>query len=522
MILSIVIVNYNVRYFLEQCINSVKIASKNLKIEIFVVDNNSTDGSSKMIKEKFPYCKLIQNKVNVGFSKANNQAIRQSKGKYILLLNPDTIIEEDTLIKCINFMDKKNDAGSLGVKMIDGNGKFLPESKRSFPTPIVAFYKIFGLSSLFPQSKKFGTYHLSFLDKEKIHEVDVLSGAFLLIKKNVLNKIGLLDEDFFMYGEDIDISYRIQKAGFKNYYFPKTKIIHYKGESTKKSSVNYVFIFYKAMIIFAKKHFKKNNAFLFSFLINIAIYFRATLSIIKRVFTDLGISLIDTLLIYFGIFFLKNYWEKISPELVGEQKILPEEFMTITIPICTIIWILCIYLQKGYEKPFTAKKALKGATLGSIIILVIYALLPESYRNSRILILLGSLWSIISLSFYRKIFSYFGFKNFKKIKKRIGIIGSNAEFENIEKLLIKSSNANFIKHISIKKPNIKSLAKIEEVIKNHEINEIIFCSKNISFNEIMNQMDILKKYNINMRIASNKSTFVVGSDSKKSKGEIIY
>jgi len=525
MILSIIIVNYNVKYFLEQCINSIKVASKGIKLEIFIVDNNSTDGSSEMIKKEFPYCKLIQNKVNVGFSKANNQAIKKSKGKYILLLNPDTIIEEDTLKKCIAFMNKKSDVGSLGVKMIDGNGKFLPESKRSFPTPIVAFYKMFGLSTLFPKSQIFGKYHLSFLNEDEIHKVDVLSGAFLLIKKNVLNKVGLLDEKFFMYGEDIDISYRIQKAGFKNYYFPKTKIIHYKGESTKKSSINYVFIFYKAMIIFAKKHFKKNNAFLFSFLINIAIYFRAILSITKRVFNDLGIALIDTLIIYFGIFFLKNYWEKISPELVGEQKILPEEFMTLTIPICTLIWILCIYLQKGYEAPFTPKKIIKGATFGSVIILIIYALLPESHRNSRILILFGSLWTIISLSSYRKILDFIGFKNFKKNRKRIGIISNTEEFKHIKKLLIEKINSNFIKHISVKKPsenNIKYLSKIEEIIKNHEINEIIFCSKNISFNEIMNQMDFLKKYNINIRIASNKSTFVVGSDSKKSKGEIIY
>ena len=229
MILSIIIVNYNVKFFLEQCINSIKTGSKGLKIEIIIVDNNSTDGSVNMIKNEFPKCIVIENKKNVGFSKANNQGIRKSKGKYVLLLNPDTIIEEDTLSKCISFMEKNSEAGSLGVKMIDGNGKFLPESKRSFPSPMVAFYKIFGLSTIFPKSKKFGTYHLKFLDEEEIHEVDVLSGAFLFIRKEVLNKIGLLDEDFFMYGEDIDISYRIQKSGFKNYYFPKTKIIHYKG-----------------------------------------------------------------------------------------------------------------------------------------------------------------------------------------------------------------------------------------------------------------------------------------------------
>ena len=525
MILSIIIVNYNVKFFLEQCINSIKTGSKGLKIEIIIVDNNSTDGSVNMIKNEFPKCIVIENKKNVGFSKANNQGIRKSKGKYVLLLNPDTIIEEDTLSKCISFMEKNSEAGSLGVKMIDGNGKFLPESKRSFPSPMVAFYKIFGLSTIFPKSKKFGTYHLKFLDEEEIHEVDVLSGAFLFIRKEVLNKIGLLDEDFFMYGEDIDISYRIQKSGFKNYYFPKTKIIHYKGESTKKSSINYVFIFYKAMIIFANKHFHKKNAFIFSILINIAIYFRALLSIGKRILNDLSIAIIDTLLIYFGIFYFKIYWEKFSLEIVGEQKILPDEFMSITIPICTIIWILCIYIQKGYEKPFTSKKLIKGATLGSIVILIVYALLPETYRNSRILILFGSIWSIISLSTYRKVFEFIGVKNFKKSKKRIGIISNRDEFIEIKKLISKKIKISFVKHINIKKSSQSKnsyISKIEEVIKNHEINEIIFCSKNIAFNDIINQMDFLKKYNISIKIASNKSTFVLGSDSKKSKGEIIY
>ena len=234
MTLSIIIVNYNVKYFLEQCLQSIELASKKIKKEVLIVDNNSTDGSSLMVRKKFPKFKLIENKKNVGFSKANNQAIKKAKGKYILLLNPDTILEEDTLKKCLDFFKIKKSAGGVGVKMIDGNGNFLPESKRSFPSPTIAFYKIFGLSFLFPKSKKFGKYHLGFLDKNKVHEVDVLSGAFFMTKKSILNKVGLLDENFFMYGEDIDISYRIKLAGFKNFYFPKTRIIHYKGESTKK------------------------------------------------------------------------------------------------------------------------------------------------------------------------------------------------------------------------------------------------------------------------------------------------
>jgi GT2 family glycosyltransferase len=281
--ISIVIVNYNVKHFLEQCLHSVFKSVKAINSEVFVVDNNSVDGSCQMVREKFPQVKLIENKFNAGFSKANNQAIKQAIGRYILLLNPDTFVQEDTLKKCIDFCDAKTDIGGLGVKMIDGKGEFLPESKRALPTPLVAFYKIFGLSALFPKSKTFGKYHLGYLDKDKNHEVEVLAGAFMMLRKSVLDTIGLLDETFFMYGEDIDLSYRIIKAGFKNFYFSDTAIIHYKGESTKKGSINYVMVFYKAMIIFAQKHFTKKRANLYSILIHFAIYFRAALGIIRRV-----------------------------------------------------------------------------------------------------------------------------------------------------------------------------------------------------------------------------------------------
>jgi GT2 family glycosyltransferase len=212
----------------------VQNALHGINAEIIVVDNNSVDGSVSLVKEKFENVKLIANNENTGFAVANNQAIKISKGNYVLLLNPDTIVQEDTFVKCLEFMNQTPIAGALGVKMFDGNGVFLPESKRGLPTPMVAFFKIFGLSTIFPKSKIFGQYHLGYLSKNENHQVDVLSGAFMLLRKEALDKVGLLDEAFFMYGEDIDLSYRITLGGYKNYYFSKTNIIHYKGESTKK------------------------------------------------------------------------------------------------------------------------------------------------------------------------------------------------------------------------------------------------------------------------------------------------
>ena len=315
--LSVIIVNYNVKYFLEQAIQSVIKACENIETEIIVVDNNSVDGSVEFIESKFigarkdlkPEIKIIANKQNTGFAKANNQGLQIAKGKYILLLNPDTVVEEDTFEKCLSFMDAHADAGALGVKMIDGKGIFLPESKRAFPSPEVAFYKAFGLAALFPRSKVFGKYHLGYIGENETCEVDVLAGAFMLLRKDVLDKIGYLDEDFFMYGEDIDLSYRIVKAGYKNYYFPETRIIHYKGESTKKASFNYVKMFYNAMKIFANKHFSGRRAGIFVMLLNIAIYFRALIAGIVRLFKKIAIPFLDAIIIFGGLVLIKEYWE---------------------------------------------------------------------------------------------------------------------------------------------------------------------------------------------------------------------
>src|SRR5688572_13126803 len=362
--LSVIIVNYNVKHFLEQCLISACKSMEGLDAEIIVVDNNSVDGSLEMLQSKFPLIQYIANKQNTGFSKANNQGIAIAKGEYVLLLNPDTLVEEDTFSKCIQFMDTHPDAGGLGVQMIDGKGNFLPESKRGLPSPSVAFYKIFGLAALFPKSRIFGKYHLGFLSKDKTHEVEVLAGAFMMMRRSVLDKVGLLDETFFMYGEDIDLSYRIIKGGYKNYYFPETRIIHYKGESTKKSSVNYVIVFYKAMIIFAAKHFSQSNARLFSFFINIAIYLRAAIAILNRFLKRALLPAADAILFFAGMFFLKLYWESSVKDLHY-----PALFMQLVVPLYVLIWIVAIYFSGGYDKPVRLSRVVRGILSGTVFIL---------------------------------------------------------------------------------------------------------------------------------------------------------
>ncbi len=523
--LSVIIVNYNVKHFLEQCLHSVKKAAEDIQVEIFVVDNNSVDGSSQLIREKFPYIHFIENKENVGFSKANNQAIRQAIGKYILLLNPDTVVEENTFQTIIHFMNEHPKAGGLGVKMIDGKGNFLPESKRGLPTPWVAFYKMFGFSKLFPKSKKFGKYHLSFLNENEIHEVEVLAGAFMLLRKSVLDEIGLLDETFFMYGEDIDLSYRILQAGYKNYYFPETTIIHYKGESTKKGSLNYVKVFYNAMIIFARKHFSSGRAGLFSLLIHMAICFRAFISVMKRATEKIYLLLLDAVLIYSGYLFLTPYWENVR----FNEGYYPNEFLQIVVPVYIFFWLCGILFSGGYKKPVDLLKLARGLLWGSIAILLVYSLVDERFRFSRALILIGSAWAVFILVMFRLILHWMKIKGFRlntKRTKRIAIVGHSEEANRVKQLLdntqIQSELAGFI---AIDKSDqehfyIGTLAQLNEIIRINRIDEVIFCAENISSAEIIRAMLDLTPLDIEYKIAPPESISIIGSNSIHTAGDL--
>ncbi len=519
--LTIIIVNYNVKHFLKQCLQSVENAIAKTSAEVFVVDNNSVDGSVAMVKKEFPKANVIANTENVGFSKANNQAIQKAKGEYVLLLNPDTVVEEDTFAKVVGFMDKTPDAGGLGVKMIDGSGKFLPESKRGLPTPMVAFYKIAGLSSLFPHSRRFGRYHLKYLDKEKIHKVDVLSGAFMLLRKKVIDQIGPLDETFFMYGEDIDLSYRITKAGYNNYYYPETTIIHYKGESTKKESINYVVVFYNAMIIFAKKHFAKKYASVFSFLIRTAIMMSAGLAIFKRLLKRLVFPVIDFLVIWAGFWLLTPVWEKYQ---FGETNWFPDYYLTIVVPIYVLFWIIAMVYSGGYDRPYKIINVLKGVGGGALLLLIIYALLPETYRYSRVMLLLGAGWSVLMLPVLRIIYNNSQKGSKTKQKQATLVVGNEEDIQSLQKILGVDKYNNIIGYVS---PGNKqqanalgNLENIEEVVRVNNISEIIFSAQQLSARIIIRLMVKLGDPQIRFKIVSPDGISVIGSSTILSLDDI--
>jgi GT2 family glycosyltransferase len=499
----------------------VQKALENINGQVFIVDNNSIDGSVEMVQRKFPAYTLVANKENVGFSKANNQAILQSDAEYILLLNPDTVVEEETFSKVIGFMDSHADAGGLGVRMVDGKGKFLPESKRGLPTPAVAFYKIFGLSKLFPKSERFGQYHLGHLSEFETNKIDILSGAFMLMRSEALEKVGLLDEAFFMYGEDIDLSYRILKGGYSNYYFPETRIIHYKGESTKKSSVNYVFVFYRAMIIFAEKHFSQKNAKLFSFLINAAIYFRATLAISMRFIRQSVLPLIDFVILLIGLYALTNQWRISNIDF-------PEKVVNIAVPTYTLIWMLSILFNSGYDNPVKLSNYFKSTVIGTLTILIAYALLPKSWQFSRLYILLGAAW-VLAYFLLSRIFLHFSIgKKFNlspKKNKRFAIIGGKEEFERVAGILQQTTRKiESIEHVSAgeekEKGAIGTLNQLDQILHIKGINEIIFCAKDTTAQTIINWMTVIDSTKIDFKIAQPDSLSLIGSNSIETAGDL--
>lgn len=532
--LSVIIVNYNVKYFLEQCLRSVQAASEGLDVEVWVVDNNSTDGSVQMVGERFPDVHLIANSDNPGFAKANNQAIREilkndpvapkddgsqspnngHNSHYILLLNPDTVVQRDTFSTCLDFFAEHPDCGGLSVKMINGEGIYLKESKRGFPSPATSFYKISGLISLFPHSRKVGAYYMGHLDDDKTNEVDVLPGAFLMISREALEKIGLLDESYFMYGEDIDFSWRIKLAGFKNYYLPTTRILHYKGESTRKSSMNYVYTFYNAMAIFARKYFSRGGAKTYTLLIQAAIWLRASVDFIKRVVSLLALPVADFLVSLASFLAVKQVWATYWAENVNYYS----DFYTwIVLPLYVLILLLGSWMSGGYDKPVRVGRLIQGMTVGALCLLVFYSLLSEELRFSRAIVLLGSLLSILAVLGIRGLLGLFnvnGYRSHHSRKRRYLVVGSPEETDRLEKLFDQLG----IEHNGI--TVVSDPADLDLNRNLPKVDEVIFCSRDISIKEVL---DIMQKHSgkgPDFRILPNGMDVLIGSNYTSSAEEL--
>lgn len=517
--LSIVIVNYNVKYFLKQCIQSIYNSDFDHSYEIIVVDNNSHDDSLDMLSEDFPDVKVIANKENVGFSKANNQGFALAQSEYILILNPDTVIKEDTLRICHDRIQDDH-VGAIGVKMIDGKGQYLPESKRGFPTPIHALWKMIGLSRLFPKSAFFNKYYMGYLDDNKEAHIDVLTGAFLWTKKEILDKVGGFDEDYFMYGEDIELSYQIKKEGYELLYLPTTDIIHFKGESTKKSSINYLKNFYGAMGIYARKR-NSGNGMLWKLVLQTGIILSAISYVIKSLSREILKPLFDMLLLFslakglqlvWGSFYFDNpdYYSGTSTDLI-------------LLAMIGIV-ITTYYLFGQYDNRHNIKHLGYGFIFGSLAMLSIYSLLPEDLRFSRFILIMVSLLSPIVLYITRRLYNLLssGTSSFNSSDdKRISIVGSKASCDKINKIVASYAEQDkLVGHITVSQDDdsLGNYNEIADIVESRNINELIFCSKDLSSEYIFNSMAILGN-KLSYKIADDDNRSILGSDSKNKVGE---
>lgn len=520
--LSIIIVNYNVKYFLEQCLLSVKKAIDGMEAEIFVTDNASTDGSREYLGPKFKDVRFIWNEENTGFGKACNQALKLATGDFILFLNPDTIVTEDCFSACISFLEKTKDAGALGIRMLDGRGMFLPESKRSFPSPLTSFYKLSGLSALFPQSKTFSRYHLSYLDEHKNHEVDVLAGAFMLIRKEALEITGGFDEAFFMYGEDVDLSYRIQQAGFKNYYFSGRSILHFKGESTRKGSLNYVRMFYVAMSRFVQKHYSSSKAGIFTALINTAIWLRALLSIIKRFILKIGLPVLDALLIIISFWLTKYIWVN----YVRTDILYDDQLLWVSFTGFSLLFLLVSYYTGLYEKLFRYKNLQRSTVISLLIILAAYSLLPERFRFSRGIVAGGSLLSYIILNSWRWLLLQTDVlqKAEDENEHFTVVAGTQQDLQTVNILLKQSGRQQHIQgYISPvnEEHSLGSIDDLQKLLANAPLKELILCESNaLPFTQIIPLYEQTGR-KLKLRLHATGSDSIIGSDSKNEAGQVL-
>jgi GT2 family glycosyltransferase len=503
--LSVIVVNYNVQYFLEQCLHSVQQAVKNIDAEVFVVDNVSKDDSVEMVKQKFPWVKLIVNEENVGFSRANNQAIRIAQGEYVLLLNPDTLVEEDTFKKCITFMDERPDAGALGVKMVDGTGQFLAESKRGIPYPSTSFFKISGLYKLSPRSAYFNHYYLGHLSKDENHEIEILSGAFMFMRKTALDKVGLLDESFFMYGEDIDLSWRIIQGGYKNHYLADTRIIHYKGESTKKGSLNYVYVFYQAMEIFANKHFGGSYARWFHSMIKVAIWLRAGISFAKRIVQKSAMPVMDIGLTLSIWWLLKILYSDITGIVIQDNIAIP------AFGLAGLFWLVQGWVQGLYDQPIKTQGVVSALSRAGFILLVLYSLLPETLRFSRLLIVIGSLLAMAVFWTLRWLIQKWQSRGLVAMKKVL-IIADDAEMARVQ-VLLKHYSSDVHQLSSVHFKELLNGQALSSKVRVEGFHTVVFCAKDLSSEDIISAMSQLSHLQIEMKIAPPESFFLVGSQT---------
>ncbi|MEM6644689.1 MAG: glycosyltransferase family 2 protein [Bacteroidota bacterium] len=544
---SVVIVNYNVKALLEQVLRSLARAEADLNVEVFVVDNDSVDGSVEMVQAQFPKVRVIANRENLGFGKANNQAIDQARGRYIFVLNPDTIVQEDTLTAFVRFMDEHPDAGAAGCAILNPDGTFALESRRAFPTPAVAFYRVSGLSKLFPNSARFGRYNMTHLPRDQKAEVDALSGSCMFVRRSALafthdeaeahrsaghdpldlmregqsgSGPGGFDEDFFMYGEDLDWCYRIQQAGWRIYYTPSTQIIHYKGESTKKGELRYVRLFYGAMLLFARKHFRGQYSPVFEWLLQLSIVARAALTLTMNVLRRYRSPLLDGALSY-GALASVAAWRAhqtgvdfLGPTLLGGVA-----------PLFAVSTVLGIRAAKGYRRNHANRlgPALFGPTVG-LLVLSATLYFIQDIAFSRVVVLGAFGVTAVLLAALRLV------RRRREAAqaldgRRLVVVGPHAEAERLRTLLHDQPGSPFrlLGYVAADasappRPDdaLKRMGgqhQLRDVVRLHQITDVAFAADGVAHHTMFHLMRQLHDLPVQFRIFAAGGDHLIGKAS---------
>ncbi len=527
--ITVIIVNYNVREFLNNALVSLFKSLEGLEGEVFVVDNASEDGSVEHIRKNYPFVHLIANAQNVGFAKANNQALVQSKGKYILLINPDTIVQEDTIKNLIKFFEDHDDAGMIGCKILNPDGTLQLPCRRSFPTPWIAFTKTFGLSSLFPRSKLFARYNLTYLDPDKTYEVDAVSGSFMMSRRDVYEKIGGLDESFFMYGEDLDWCYRVQQLGKKVYYVPTTSIIHYKGESTRRSDIDELKVFYSAMRLFVRKH--HTGSPIFEWFIYSGIYLRKFLADFGRVAKPLSIALWDMIIVC-GTILLGEYIRK------NDLFTFPGYAYPWAFAVPAVIVFISLFFYGVYTEFKLSVSRSFAAVFTAFVFISAVTAFEKEFAFSRLIMLISGGLSLVLIPGWRLFVRLLGFRDNSSrttlFGRRTLIVGVNASGQEVLKKLRARIGGGYsvIGFIDANRQRIGekimdveilgSTETISKVIEEHRISEVIFSSDAVSYSTILRIIANNRNRFVNFRLVPNNLEVIIGKTSIDQLDEIPF
>jgi GT2 family glycosyltransferase/lipopolysaccharide/colanic/teichoic acid biosynthesis glycosyltransferase len=526
--ISVLTVNYNVRDFLKNSLVSITKALEGLKGEIVVVDNASDDGSAEMVRSSFPRVKLIVNSQNAGFAKANNQALAFSKGKYIVLINPDTIVQEDTFRSLIKFFEANDDVGLIGCKILNPDGSLQLACRRSFPTPWVAFTKVTGLSTMFHNSRLFARYNLTYLNPDESYEVDAVSGSFMMIRKEVYEKIGGLDETFFMYGEDLDWCYRVQQAGWKVFYVPTTTIIHYKGESTRRSNIDEIRLFYRAMQIFVEKHY--HGSFFFEWLIEAGIAIRSLLASITRLSRSFVAAAVDVAIVVATLSvatYLRN----------GRWLSFPSYAYPWVLSIPPLTVVLSLYSAGVYSfRKLSISRSIVAVVSAFIFIAALTAFFKQ-YAFSRIIVLISGVLSVGLIAGWRIAVRLSGLGEatrktlFGRRTLVVGVDGSGQEV--LKKLRNRPAEGySVVGFIDVDRQRIGhsvlgveilgSVDTIGKVIDDYKISEVIFSTDTISYSTMLSVIGRARNRAVNFRLVPTSLEVMIGKTSIDQLDEIPF